>query len=81
MWLPGPAACPSIAGESRLDSWRQTRQGWERREDFLSPSFEYRRPTLHPAVVGSLEVLLSVTAMLALSRTPADMSRKKMLAR
>src|SRR5580704_14904131 len=48
------------------DPWRQTSQGWQRCENFLGPPIEYRRPALHPAVVGTLEVLLSVTALLAL---------------
>ncbi len=62
-------AAPAGGGASeaaRYDSWRQTSQGWQRCEDFLAPPIEYRRPSLHPAVVGSLEVLLSVTALLAL---------------
>ncbi len=65
-WLVA-AASPSTAGEARIDTWRQTRQGWQRSEDFLGPPIEYRRPALHPALVGSLEVLLTMSAMLALS--------------
>lgn len=49
-----------------LDSWRQTGQGWQRCEDFLGPPIEYASPALHPLVVGALEVLLSVAALLAL---------------
>ena len=60
------AASPTIA-DDRADTWRQTRQGWQHSEDFLGPPVEYRRPALHPAVVGSLEVLLTMSAMLALS--------------
>jgi hypothetical protein len=61
------AASPSRADDDRADTWRQTRQGWQHREDFLEPPVEYRRPALHPALVGSLEVLLTMSAMLALS--------------
>ena len=61
------AASPSTADDDRADTWRQTRQGWQHSEDFLGPPIEYRRPALHPAVVGSLEVLLTMSAMLALS--------------
>jgi hypothetical protein len=70
----------STATEARIDSWRQTRQGWQRCEDFLGPPVEYRRPALHPAVVGSLEVLLTMTAMLALSDDAANRRRKNLLA-
>ncbi len=65
---PALAACASDAGP--YDSWRQTSQGWQRCEDFLAPPIEYRRPALHPAVVGTLEILLSMTAMLALGGRP-----------
>ncbi len=61
------AASPTIADDDRADTWRQTRQGWQHSEDFLGLPVEYRRPVLHPAVVGSLEVLLTMSAMLALS--------------
>jgi hypothetical protein len=61
------AASPSTADDDRADTWRQTRQGWQHSEDFLGPPIEYRRPALHPAVVGSLEVLLTMSAMLAFS--------------
>ena len=64
-WLAA-AGDHCASGGERLDSWRQTRQGWQRCEEFLAPPIEYRCPALHPAVVGSLEVLLSVTALLAL---------------
>jgi hypothetical protein len=69
------ASSPLAAGlAAPLDSWRQTRQGWQRCQDFLGPPIEYRCPALHPAVVGILEVLLSVTAMLALGRDRRQMT-------
>jgi hypothetical protein len=58
---------PSTAVEDGADTWRQTRQGWQHGEDFLGPPIEYGRPALHPAVVGSLEVLLTMSAMLTFS--------------
>jgi len=57
----------SIATENRADIWRQTSQGWLRYGDVLEPPLEYRRPALHPAVVGALEILLTLSAMLAFS--------------
>jgi len=70
MWLATATGDTSVATPGRADSWRQTRQGWQRCEDFLGPPLEYRHPALHPLVVGSLEVLLTMTAMLALSDDP-----------
>ena len=61
------AQSPSMAASERSDTWRQTSEGWQRSDDFLSPPIVYRRPALHPAVVGSFEVLLTVWAMLTLS--------------
>ena len=65
-WLASEAAGPDVATEDISGSWRRTREGWQRIELFR-PAIQYHRPTLHPAVVGSLELLLTMTAMLALS--------------
>ncbi len=56
----------AVAVQDVSGGWRRTREGWQRIE-LLRPAIPYRRPALHPAVVGSLEVLLTMTAMLALS--------------
>jgi hypothetical protein len=64
-WLASNAIAPAAASEDS-GGWRRTNQGWQRME-FVPPANEYRRPALHPAVVGSLELLLTMTAMLALS--------------
>ncbi|MEI8373500.1 MAG: hypothetical protein WCJ35_11790 [Planctomycetota bacterium] len=66
-WLASEAAGPAAATEDISGSWRRTREGWQRLE-LLRPAIQYPRPTLHPAVVGSLELLLTMTAMLALSK-------------
>ena len=66
-WLAGDAAHSSLAAEGRFDAWRQTRDGWQRSDNFLAPPIEYRRPALHPLVVGLLEILLTITAMLTFS--------------
>jgi hypothetical protein len=47
--------------------WRRTRDGWEHRDWVLPPREPYR-PALHPLVIAAMEVLLSATAMLTLSR-------------
>lgn len=46
--------------------WRRTRDGWEHRDRVLVQAV--RRPALHPVVIASLEILLTATAMLAVSR-------------
>ncbi len=71
-WLANVAAAPgsvgrAVASEDASGGWRRTRDGWQRIELFR-PAIPYRRPALHPAVIGSLEILLTMTAMLALSR-------------
>jgi len=63
-WFTSEA--PAALAEDASGGWRRTREGWQRVE-CLRPPIPYRRPGLHPAVVGSLEVLLTTTAMLALS--------------
>jgi hypothetical protein len=72
---PGEAIAPALAD----GPWRRTQEGWQRVDTFVTP-VQYRRPALHPAVVGSLEVLLTMTAMLALSnpagRKPRDIAGK-----
>ncbi len=65
-WLAGNAIAPSDAAEDMSGGWRRTNHGWQRVE-VVCPPMQYRRPALHPALVGSLEVLLTMTAMLSLS--------------
>ncbi len=66
-WIAGEATAPAVAVEDMSRSWRRTNEGWQRTELFRPP-VQYRRPALHPVVVGSLEALLTMTAMLALSK-------------
>ncbi len=67
LWLVAEATSPANAIEDMSGKWRRTGDGWQRVE-FFRPPVQYRRPALHPAVVGSLEALLAMTAMLALSK-------------
>jgi len=64
-WLGNEATAPAAATDDMSGSWRRTNEGWQR-IDLFRP-IHYRRPALHPAVVGLLQVLLTMTAMLALS--------------
>lgn len=66
----------AVAVQDVSGGWRRTREGWQRIE-LLRPAIPYRRPALHPAVVGSLEVLLTMTAMLALSANNVVPQRKR----
>ena len=72
-WLSSEAElrCDAQTGEPPT-AWRRTTQGWEQL-NLYGPEIEYRRPALHPAVFGSLEILLTVSAMLAF----ADKNRGK----
>jgi len=60
--LPGT---PTASGV-RLDSWRRTRDGWEK-ATWLTSQIPSRRPALHPGVVGLLELLLSLAVVVAFS--------------
>lgn len=55
---------PTTATGASLDSWRLTRDGWEQ-ASWLTPPTSRPAPSLHPAVVGLLELLLSLTALVA----------------
>lgn len=52
------------ASQSQLDDWRRTPRGWER-ADWLVPEIPARRAALHPGVVGLLELLVSLAALVA----------------
>ena len=65
-WAASEVELPEKPASSarELDCWRRTRDGWER-VTWLRPQIPPRRPALHPSVVGLLELLLSVTALVA----------------
>jgi hypothetical protein len=66
LWFASQATAPAMAADGLSGAWRRTNTGWERVE-LLQSQPDYRRPALHPAVVGSLETLLTVTALVAFS--------------
>ncbi|MHC4398235.1 MAG: hypothetical protein ACYTG0_00990 [Planctomycetota bacterium] len=49
----------------RRDLWRRTRYGWQWARWLVEES-PVRRPSLHPAVVGLLQLFLSVFALVAI---------------
>ena len=57
--LPGGAAEPTIE-----TPWRRARNGWERAY-WLHPSTPISEPGIHPAVVGAMQLLVSVLALTA----------------
>ena len=71
IWLASelPADKPSSGGELAAN-WRRTTQGWEQLA-VLATNSPAVVPTLHPATVGSLEILLVLVAMVAFSSAPA----------
>jgi hypothetical protein len=65
-WLACEIRLPETATATgaSLDSWRRTRDGWEH-ASWLTPPTPSPAPTLHPAVVGLLELFLSLAALVA----------------
>lgn len=55
--------------------WRRTENGWMR-ATWLAPAAPVQHPSLHPCVVGSLQLLLSTLALVAI---PASVHRKRRL--
>jgi hypothetical protein len=62
--LPGPMPAGSAPPAT---VWRRTRAGWEHQDRVLPPAPPHR-PSLHPVLIATFEVLLTATAMLAVSR-------------
>jgi hypothetical protein len=65
-WLASELPVERAAMTDDSLAWRRTAQGWERLQ--VRPSEPTSdRPTLHPAIVGLLEILVPLGAMLAFS--------------
>lgn len=63
----GPVeARPEDAAPDPKTAWRRTRDGWER-PTWWRPAGPSRRPGLHPIVVGLLELLLALGALIGFS--------------
>ncbi len=54
------------ANESFKAGWRYTKNGWQNRMEWQDPA-PVRTPALHPAVVGSLQLLISLAALIGFS--------------
>ncbi|HUT90892.1 MAG TPA: hypothetical protein VMY37_15415 [Thermoguttaceae bacterium] len=65
-WLATEVRLPETpaAPDRPLDSWRRTPDGWQR-ATWLAPQTPIRRPALHPVVVGLLELLVCLAALVA----------------
>jgi len=50
-------------------AWRRTSDGWEQESAVVVRPIA-QRPILHPAVVTALQVLVSLTALVGLSKEP-----------
>lgn len=62
---------------NELDGWRRTAQGWQQPEDWLVESGSGRNvpaiTRVHPLILASLQILVSVSALLAAGhRSRAD---------
>ncbi len=58
-----PLAEPPCVGLAATD-WRYTSEGWQR-PTWLDASIPTRQPALHPAVIGTLQLLVSLMALVA----------------
>ncbi|NQU19661.1 MAG: hypothetical protein HQ567_00150 [Candidatus Nealsonbacteria bacterium] len=67
--LPVAKTEPDCAEGPIDDGWRQTTDGWQHRDGW-APHHRASLPGLHPAVVGLLELQLSLAALVGLSRKP-----------
>jgi hypothetical protein len=66
-WLASEIPDAEPASNGPHDSgWRRTSLGWEHVSQW-TPSAPPRRPALHPAVVGLLQLLLAAMALVAFS--------------
>ena len=65
-WLATEVRPPETptASDRPLDCWRRTPDGWQR-ATWLAPQTPIRRPALHPVVVGLLELLVCLAALVA----------------
>jgi len=65
-WTASRVSSPWLAPASGLTpwDWRRTRDGWQRAA-WLMPTAAEQKPPLHPSVVATLELLLSIGALAA----------------
>jgi len=70
-WLAAIVPLGDAEPDARLPAWRRTVDGWER-PTWSTVGSGMGPPALHPAVVGALEALLSLLALLAFSPTATD---------
>ena len=71
-----PFSDTAARSERRLDCWRRTRDGWEI-ANWVMPEPPTRCPALHPGVVGLLELLVSIAALIAFPAQLGAKSRHK----
>jgi hypothetical protein len=65
-WLAAELPLEKARPGETLSAWRRTVDGWERPR-WLVPPEAADRPTLHPVIVGLLQVLLASAALIAFS--------------
>jgi len=65
-WLATIVPLGDAESDGRLPAWRRTVDGWER-PTWSTVGSGMSPPALHPAVVGALEALLTLLALLAFS--------------
>ena len=71
--VPVAETGPDRADRLKDDGWRRTTDGWQHRSSWKQ-HYRADSPGLHPAVVGLLELQLSLAALIGLSRKPSAFS-------
>jgi hypothetical protein len=72
--LPEISQMTSRISEASHDTWRRTAQGWEKSTDWqhvpvISPEWIHAG-SIHPALVASLQLLISLGALVAWNPAP-----------
>ncbi len=64
VWLGSePSGISDASANEPTTAWRRTAQGWEKL-NLYGPEIVYRRPELHPAIFGTLELALTSASLL-----------------
>ena len=68
LWLASEIPLAAPPQKRPQTDWRRTCDGWEKKSWWV-PEKPNHQPTLHPVVVGLLEVFLSLAVLIAFSNT------------
>ena len=81
--LDGPVAssCNQTGEEEMVAQWRRTRSGWELRRSWqyanLTPGSPPLAWRIHPALIGTLQLLVSLLVLLCSETTPSVLTPRR----